>query len=158
MTAAADGKPAGQANILVRDLEASDYNKGYLQLLSQLTKVGDYDEATFKARFDEMSKRSDTYKVVVIEDLDKRQIIATATLVVELKFIRGCAKCGHVEDVVVDSTYRGLRLGLRVIEALMAAAQELGCYKVILDCSEENVPFYEKCGLTRKEVQMVKYL
>lgn len=35
-------------------------------------------------------------------------------------------------------------------------AQELGCYKVILDCSEDNVPFYEKCGLTRKEVQMVK--
>lgn len=158
MTAAANGKPTGQANIVVRDLEAGDYHKGYLQLLSQLTKVGDYDEATFKARFDEMSKRSDTYKVVVIEDLDKRQIIATATLVVELKFIRGCAKCGHVEDVVVDSTYRGLRLGLRVIEALMAAAQELGCYKVILDCSEDNVPFYEKCGLTRKEVQMVKYL
>lgn len=41
----------------------------------------------------------------------------------ELKFIRGCGKCGHIEDVVVDSTYRGLRLGLRVIEALMAAAQ-----------------------------------
>ena len=41
----------------------------------------------------------------------------------ELKFIRGCAKCGHIEDVVVDSSYRGLRLGLRVIEALMAAAQ-----------------------------------
>ena len=56
-------------------------------------------------------------------DLDKHQIIATATLVVELKFIRGCGKCGHIEDVVVDSTYRGLRLGLRVIEALMVAAQ-----------------------------------
>lgn len=155
---APDGKPAGQANIVVRDLEAGDYNKGYLQLLSQLTKVGDYDEATFLARFEEMRKRSDTYKVAVIEDLDKQQIIATATLVVELKFIRGCAKCGHIEDVVVDSTYRGLRLGLRVIEALMAAAQDLGCYKVILDCSEDNVPFYEKCGLVRKEVQMVKYL
>ena len=37
-----------------------------------------------------------------------------------------------------------------------AALQEAGCYKVILDCSEENVPFYEKCGLTKKEVQMVR--
>lgn len=34
--------------------------------------------------------------------------------------------------------------------------QELGCYKVILDCSEDNVPFYQKCGLVKKEVQMVK--
>ena len=32
----------------------------------------------------------------------------------------------------------------------------MGCYKVILDCAEANVPFYEKCGLTRKEVQMVR--
>jgi GNAT superfamily N-acetyltransferase len=130
---------------------------------------------TYAARFEELSKMKDTYKIVVIEgagigetvqamrvaskrqllcrtrlrwcpdcnllrarssadatsaalpfdiaDMDKKQIIATATLVVELKFIRGCSKCGHIEDVVVDSTYRGLRLGLRVIEALMTAAQ-----------------------------------
>lgn len=36
-------------------------------------------------------------------------------------------------------------------------AKEIGCYKVILDCSEGNVGFYERCGLVRKEVQMVKY-
>ncbi|KAI3435568.1 hypothetical protein D9Q98_001633 [Chlorella vulgaris] len=150
--------PSTSANIVTRDLEVDDFNKGYLNLLSQLTKVGTYDEAVFKARFEELSKMKDTYKIVVIEDMDKKQIIATATLVVELKFIRGCSKCGHIEDVVVDSTYRGLRLGLRVIEALMTAAQDLGCYKVILDCSEDNVPFYAKCGLVKKEVQMVKYL
>ena len=91
-------------------------------------------------------------------DLDKQEIIATATLLIEMKFIRNCSKCGHIEDVVVDSTYRGLRLGLRVVEALMEAAKEAGCYKVILDCSESNAPFYEKCGLTKKEIQMVRYL
>ena len=40
----------------------------------------------------------------------------------------------------------------------LALTQEAGCYKVILDCSEENVPFYEKCGLIKKEVQCVRYL
>ena len=44
-----------------------------------------------------------------------------------------------------------------MIRALTRVAERLGCYKVILDCSEKNQPFYEKCGMTRKEVQMAKY-
>lgn len=84
-------------------------------------------------------------------------MIASATLMVEVKFIRDCGRCGHIEDVVVDSSYRGLRLGARVVEALAGAAREAGCYKIILDCSEDNVAFYEKCGLTRKAVQMAQY-
>lgn len=148
---------APAANIVVRDLEVGDYHKGYLDLLSQLTTVGAYSEDVFKARFDELVTKKDAYKICVIEDVDKQRIIATATLFIELKLIRSCGKCGHIEDVVVDSTYRGLRLGLRVIEALTEAAQKAGCYKIILDCSEENVPFYDKCGLTKKEVQMVRY-
>ena len=48
-----------------------------------------------------------------------------------------------------------LYLWRRVIGTLTAFAEEVGCYKVILDCGEERVPFYEKCGLERKEVQMV---
>lgn len=96
--------------------------------------------------------------IALYPDLASNRIIATATLVIELKFIRSCGKCGHIEDVVVDSSYRGLGLGLQVLEALIAAAKENGCYKIILDCAESNVAFYEKCGLTRKEVQMVRYL
>lgn len=99
-----------------------------------------------------------TFPSLYPADVDKRKIIATATLVIELKFIRNCSKCGHIEDVVVDSSYRGLRLGLRVVEALITAAKDSGCYKVILDCSESNAPFYEKCGLVKKEIQMVQYL
>ena len=57
----------------------------------------------------------------------------------------------------MDAACRGQRLGQRLVEALLAAARERGCYKAILDCAEGNVGFYERCGLTRKEVQMVKY-
>jgi GNAT superfamily N-acetyltransferase len=46
-------------------------------------------------------------------------------------------------------------LSLRLIEELTRVCHERGCYKVILDCAEHNVAFYEKCGLTRKEIQMV---
>lgn len=75
----------------------------------------------------------------------------------ERKFLRGCGSAGHIEDVVVDAAARGRRLGARLIDAAAAAARGAGCYKVILDCAEGNVAFYEKCGLTRKEVQMVRY-
>lgn len=44
----------------------------------------------------------------------------------------------------------------RVLDSLISYATELGCYKIILDCAEKNVAFYEKCGLVRKEVQMVR--
>lgn len=44
----------------------------------------------------------------------------------------------------------------RLVEALVAVSKARGCYKVILDCAEHNVAFYEKCGLTRKEIQMVR--
>jgi glucosamine-phosphate N-acetyltransferase len=94
----------------------------------------------------------------VIEDTAKKTIIGTATLLVELKFIRGCNSCGHIEDVVVDSSYRGKQLGKRLIDRLREDAIHLKCYKIILDCSESNQAFYEKCGLQRKEIQMVEYL
>ena len=54
-------------------------------------------------------------------------------------------------------TERGKGFPFRLLEALLVHAQEAGCYKVILDCSDQNVAFYEKCGFERKEVQMVHF-
>lgn len=48
-------------------------------------------------------------------------------------------------------------MGLKVIEHLKHIATETGCYKLILDCSQDNVKFYEKCGLKVKELQMAIY-
>jgi glucosamine-phosphate N-acetyltransferase len=149
---------------------------GYLELLSQLTTVDpSTTQQTFDKRFDELfpqrsclwdvfskkkrgAVKDSPYRIVVIEDITLSRIIGTATLFKEIKFIRGCAACGHIEDVVVDSGYRGRQLGKKLLERLRQEAVEMGCYKIILDCSEENEPFYEKCGLTRKEVQMVEYI
>jgi len=39
-------------------------------------------------------------------------------------------------DVVVDKSMRGRNLGIKLIEALKFLAQNLGCYKLILDCSK----------------------
>lgn len=46
----------------------------------------------------------------------------------------------------------------RVILKLKELAGQLGCYKVILACNDDNVPFYEKCGFKPKEVEMAWYI
>lgn len=44
-----------------------------------------------------------------------------------------------------------------IIEQLKVSGRVLGCYKLTLDCSVANVPFYQKCGFGEKERQMVLY-
>ena len=70
---------------------------------------------------------------------------------------------------------QGRKLGLRIINALEAVGATQGCYKIILDCSKDNIrelaphmrpvfgdltsaAFYEKCGFKHKEFQMVRYM
>jgi hypothetical protein len=38
----------------------------------------------------------------------------------------------------------------RLTQHLRDIGERLGCYKIILDCSEKNVPFYERTGFTKK--------
>lgn len=82
-------------------------------------------------------------------------IVAVGTVFVERKFTRSMGKVGHIEDIAVSPSQQGRGLGLKIIKALMSISEAEGCYKTILNCSEGNVPFYEKCGFTRKETEMV---
>lgn len=93
--------------VLVRQLEAGDHDKGFLELLSQLTSVGNVNKEKFLARVTDI--RAGPEYVFVIEENGK--IIATGTLLVERKFARGCGLCGHIEDIVVDASQRGKGLG-----------------------------------------------
>jgi glucosamine-phosphate N-acetyltransferase len=64
----------------------------------------------------------------------------------------------HVEDVAVREDFQGTGIGTLMMNYLEGEAKKANCYKIILDCSEKNVNFYEKCGYVRQEVQMRKNL
>jgi len=145
------------SRFVLRYLELDDYAKGFPEVLSQLTQVGTVTKEMFIAQFNAMKASGGTYHVLVIEDTSKGKIIAAATLILELKFIRECSRVGHVEDVVVDKTYRGHNLGFRIVDALNKLAQELGCYKIILDCEDKNITFYEKLGYKEHTKHMALY-
>ncbi|KAI4300474.1 hypothetical protein L6164_033850 [Bauhinia variegata] len=149
--------PDEEQKFRVRKLEVSDYGKGFIELLQQLSVCDSVSNKEFGDRFGELSSLGDDHVVCVIEDELSGKIIATGSIFIEKKFLRNCGKVGHIEDVVVDSTVRGKQLGKKLIKFLTDHAHSMGCYKVILDCSHENRVFYEKCGFKQKEVQMVMY-
>ena len=145
-------KKASDADFVFRRLEWGDFDKGFLEALKGLTVVGDTTKSQFMQRFDELFPRlDDIYKIIVIEDVRKGRIVGAGSLIVEKKFVRNLGICGHIEDIVVDKTLRGKNLGRRIIELLKALATVNGCYKVILDCADYNVPFYNRCGFFLKE-------
>ncbi|ORZ40572.1 acyl-CoA N-acyltransferase [Catenaria anguillulae PL171] len=146
------------AGFVVRPLEVTDYEKGFLHALSHLTVVGDISKAAFVDRFSYLRAHNYEYFTIVIEDVHKQRIAAAGTVLVERKFIRNLGLVGHIEDIVTHEDYRGKQFGRYIIEALKSIGKNVGCYKIILDCSEKNVPFYQKCGFEKKEVEMVWYI
>jgi glucosamine-phosphate N-acetyltransferase len=150
-------KKGSETAFLVRKINRGDRGRKYLDLLRQLTTIDPekISEGDFNKLVDGMGRNQN---IIVIEDVERNIVIGSATLLVEEKFIHNMGLVGHIEDVVLDSKYRGLNLGKLIIDHLVALAKNRGCYKVILNCEEKNVDFYLRCGFVRKEVEMVKYI
>ncbi|XP_043930336.1 glucosamine 6-phosphate N-acetyltransferase isoform X2 [Protopterus annectens] len=77
--------------LVLRPLCTADFNRGFFKVLSQLTEVGEVTPEQFIKKFEHMKKSGDYYSVVV-EDTGLGHIVATATLIIEHKFIHSCAK------------------------------------------------------------------
>ena len=143
---------------VLRPLEITDYEKGYLQVLSQLTVVGEVSRSDFVERFSYLKAHNHEYFAIVIEDLNKSRIVGAGTIFMERKFIHNLGQVGHLEDVVTHNEYRGMHFGILIMQALASIGQRLGAYKSILDCTEKNGRFYEaRCNFKFKELQMVRY-
>jgi len=142
-------------SILCNENTIQQVMESYFRLLRYLTVAPDVPMELFIKTVLEIQERGDIHVAYTVDD-GKIHIHGTATLLYESKLIHGCKKVGHIEDVVVSPNYRDQGIAKHLITSLTQTASET-CYKVILDCTEELVPFYEKCSFTRKGVQMSHY-
>lgn len=140
--------------MIIRPIIYYDLQHGYLDLLSQLTNLGIGD---FTSRFKEIQLNSNI-TILVAYDESINKVIGAGTVWVEPKLIHSCSNVAHIEDVIIDINYRSQNIGKKIIDSLVNIAKVSNCYKVILDCSEKNIEFYEKCGFTNNNVQMSLYL
>tara|TARA_B110000285_G_C15109039_1_gene609888 strand:+ start:178 stop:651 length:474 start_codon:yes stop_codon:yes gene_type:complete len=134
-----------ETNFVIRPLIYNDYNKNYLFLLQQLTQLDpeQINNDIFNHFVDSLNPK---HTVVVVENTDTNKIVGTITSLIEHKIIHNMGFVCHIEDVVVDEKYRGYGLGKLLLESAIQYAKENKCYKTILDCSDNNVGFYEKNG------------
>jgi len=84
------------------------------------------------------------------------QLLATATVIYEHKFIMNTCVYAHVEDVCVRSSHRRKGIGQRLMRHIIDVSRH--CYKITLDCADSNVAFYQSCGLERRGNQMCQLL
>jgi glucosamine-phosphate N-acetyltransferase len=134
---------------VIREITGPDLAHGFLETCSAVAEVGlSFEEAAeiLRARIRAGVR---TY-VACVGD----RVIGTATLVLEQKFIHKGGKIGHIEDVAVHPNSRHLRVGSALIRHAVEQARKFGCYKVILNCYDRLVPFYERLGFHTHDVGM----
>lgn len=130
-------EPFAELPSKMRPLAKTDLSRGLLSVLSVLTLAPEVSETQYVQTFDAM-KSFNNYFTLVIVSRATDAIVGTGTVFIEQKFIRNLGKVGHIEDIVVDKSMQGHKLGLRIINALTEISEAKGCYKTILNCSEDN--------------------
>ena len=133
-------------------LKEEDLTQNYLDLLSLLTTVGDINLDDLKQHY-KLIKSNSLHKIYVLK-LDDGTVVATGTVIIEPKFIHGLSYVGHIEDIVASKNHRGKGYGKLMMKSLLDVCKDNKCYKVILDCSENYIGFYEKNGFIKSGAQM----
>ena len=142
---------------MIRELEFEDISADYFRFLCQLSGEEKKDEKILmttlcaRARFRFWCKYEDNHDHQVFIYEHEGNIIGTATVLVENKLLHYGSRVGHIEDVVVDKETRLSGIGKQLIEKCVEFSRQRDCYKVILDCGDHNVPFYESCGFKEAE-------
>ena len=130
-------------DIKIRELKEKDLFNGFLESLDSLRKASDSSPKKAKEIFKKIkSDKNYKFYVAIVDS----KVVGTATIFIEQKFIHDGGKVGHIEDVAIRKNYKAKGIGQKIVKALLEYAKKKGCYKTILDCTDDLIPFYEKIG------------
>lgn len=131
------------SELKIRELQKKDLQNGFLTTLDSLKQTSNIDKNKAEEVFEKIN--SNPNHIIVIAELDGK-IVGTATMLIEPKFIHDGGLVGHIEDVVVGRKFQGQKIGNEIIKNLLEFAKNRGCYKTILNCTDDVKEFYEKIG------------
>ena len=128
---------------IIRKLKKEDIQNGFLITLDSLRQASNIETKKAEEIFEKINANSN--HIIAVAEVEGK-IVGATTLLIEPKFIHDGGIVGHIEDVVVDKNYQGQRIGEKIMKYILEIAKNQGCYKTILDCTEDVKSFYEKLG------------
>lgn len=136
---------------IIKELTKEDLNldkEGFLDTLRNLSETKELSLGELEKLLSNIQNQNGHVYIAVNGN---KKIIGTAKLLIEQKFSHSGGKVGHIEDVVTHEEYFHKGIASNLIETIISVSKKQGCYKVILDCKEELVPFYSKFGFSNKQ-------
>lgn len=138
-------------NFIIREIDISDYDNGYLDVMIEFSKTKfDITREQFN---DYLNQYKNTVKIIVVLSKNDNKVIGAGSIFKLDKLHYN--PVGQIEDVVIDEKWRKYGLGKKLIEELVEIGlNEFKCYKVILNCLDHNIGFYNKCNFNNTGNQM----
>jgi glucosamine-phosphate N-acetyltransferase len=130
-------------NLYIRELNKYDYSD-YLDLMFEFTNYKhNISKIDFEKEIDNMNCNINNKKILVI--IYNEKLIGSGTIFKLNKLHNN--PVGQIEDVIIRNELRGKGFGKLIINKLVEIGlNDYGCYKIILNCLEKNIGFYENCG------------
>ena len=139
---------------MIRKATEEDFEH-LLNLLHQLSPLSEKDKTDSNILKQILNKiiQDENQHLFVYEE--NNIPVGTGTLLIQLNLSHGGKPTAHIENVVVHKEHRKKGIGKKLINHLIQEAKNKKCYKVILNCKKENIPFYNNCNLKETgEVEM----
>jgi glucosamine-phosphate N-acetyltransferase len=135
-------------DIIENNIDSID---GIIKLLSQLSNTENIKISEFK---EFIVKKEKNHKIFLCKEFLSTKIVGIITLFIEKKIIHNMGKVAHIEDLVVDIHERNKGISKILINKCIEYAKKNNCYKIILNCKEELIKFYENNNFYKSAYQM----
>lgn len=135
----------------IRELKLEDLeNSSFFETMSNLVPVEKMSYFLSKKIFNDCKKRG--IKIYVMEH--DGLIIGTIRCLLETKFYHDGKMVMHIEDVATHKEYEGLGVAKSLIKHAKEVSKQKNCYKVVLNCFEKLVVYYNKSDFKEVGVHM----
>lgn len=130
---------------IIRLLEITDYMCYKNHIMSE------FNEEYFISFYKNMLQHN---QHIVIAEKDNN-IIGSGTLLIENKLTYGGCKMAHIENILINESNRGQKIGIQIINKLIELSEIHKCYRIDLICADDLIKYYKKINFnTRDETAM----